>query len=93
MKCNNIDMTVRRVPGTALVNDATGDVIFEQPYCRISNLEAAGIAKRQTASKYLKVLVGLGVLEEHQAGREKIFIHPKLMRLLTTEDDEFNPYE
>ena len=69
------------------------DVIFEQPYCRISNLEAAGIAKRQTASKYLKALVGLGVLEEHQTGREKVFIHPKLMRLLTTEDDEFNPYE
>ena len=51
------------------------------------------IPKRQTASKYLKALVGLGVLEEHQTGREKVFIHPKLMRLLTTEDDEFNPYE
>ena len=32
------------------------DVIFQQPYCRISNLEAEGIAKRQTASKYLKAL-------------------------------------
>ncbi|GIR63497.1 MAG: hypothetical protein CM15mP68_1630 [Pseudomonadota bacterium] len=30
------------------------DVIFEQPYCRISNVVAAGIAKRQTASEYLK---------------------------------------
>jgi Fic family protein len=35
------------------------DVIFQQPYCRISNLEKSGIAKRQTASKYLKALVDL----------------------------------
>ena len=45
------------------------DVIFEQPYCRIGNLEAAGIAKRQTASKYLKALAAIGVLEENAAGR------------------------
>lgn len=29
-------------------------LIFELPYCRISNLTEAGIAKRQTASVYLK---------------------------------------
>ncbi len=68
------------------------DTIFEQPYCRISNLETAGIAKRQTASKYLKALASLGILEEQPAGREKLFIHPKLMRLLTTDDTEFEPY-
>ena len=69
------------------------DVIFEQPYCRIGNLEAAGIAKRQTASKYLKALAAIGVLEENAAGREKLFIHPKLMRLLNSDDNEFAPYE
>ena len=30
------------------------DVIFEQPYCRISNVVAAGIARRQTASEYCR---------------------------------------
>ncbi len=69
------------------------DQIFEQPYCRISNLESAGIAKRQTASKYLKVLVTLGVLDEQQTGREKIFVHSKLMRLLTTDQDGFEAYK
>ena len=68
------------------------DVIFQQPYCRISNLEAEGIAKRQTASKYLKALAELGIVEEHQSGREKLFIHPKLMRLLTEDSNEFEPY-
>jgi len=69
------------------------DVIFEQPYCRIGNLEAAGIAKRQTASKYLKALAAIDVLEENAVGREKLFIHPKFMRLLNSDDNEFPPYE
>ncbi|MFO7691260.1 MAG: Fic family protein [Cryobacterium sp.] len=68
------------------------DVIFEQPYCRIANLEAAGIAKRQTASKYLKQLAALGVLEERSAGREKIFLHPKLLHLLGSDDNRFPAY-
>ncbi len=69
------------------------DVIFEQPYCRIGNLASAGIAKRQTASKYLKALAEIGVLVEQTAGREKLFIHPRLMMLLTGEENEFEPYE
>ena len=67
------------------------DVIFAQPYCRISNLDEAGIAKRQTASSYLKELASLGVLQERKVGREKLFIHPKLMTLLTT-DSTITPY-
>jgi Fic family protein len=68
------------------------DVIFAQPYCRIYNLVDAGIAKRQTASTYLKELVAVGVLEERRVGREKLFVHRRLMRLLTTESDAFEPY-
>ena len=68
------------------------DVIFAQPYCRISNLDEAGIAKRQTASNYLKDLATLGVLQERKVGREKLFIHPRLMTLLTTDSDAFTPY-
>jgi len=69
------------------------DTIFEQPYCRISNLVDAGIAKRQTASEYLKKLVGIGVLVEQQAGRERLYIHPKLIQLVTVDHNEFEPYE
>jgi len=39
----------------------------------------AGIAKRQTASVYLKALCDVGVLREVKAGREKLFIHPNLI--------------
>lgn len=55
------------------------EIIFTQPYCRIGNLVDAGIAHRQSASKYLKALASIGVLQERQIGKEKIFIHPRLI--------------
>ena len=68
------------------------DVIFEQPYCRISNLVDKRIAQRQAASRYLKELVGIDVLREVQVGKEKLFIHPKLMQLLTRDSNVFQAY-
>jgi len=67
-------------------------IIFEQPYCRISNLVENKIAKRQTASTYLKQLCDIGVLTEIQAGKEKLFVHPKLIQLMTSDKHEFNCY-
>ena len=61
------------------------ELIFVQPYSRIRNVVDAGIAQRQTAAVYLKELVRVGVLEESKVGREKLFINPRLMRLLTAE--------
>ena len=69
------------------------DLIFEQPYCRISNLVERNVAKRQTASEYLKALCDIGILTEQSSGREKLFIHPKLLNLLTREQNEFIPYK
>lgn len=63
-------------------------VIFEQPYCRISNLVERNIAKRQTASVYLKQLVEIGVLQEITSGKEKLFINPYLMQLMTSANDD-----
>ena len=63
------------------------ELLFKQPYCRIGNLVDAGIAKRQTASVYLKQLCDLGVLREVKSGRENIFVHPKYIELLTGEEN------
>ena len=68
------------------------DVIFEQPYCRISNVVDKQIAQRQAASRYLKELVAIGVLQEVQVGKEKLFIHPKLMQLLIRDSNDFKHY-
>lgn len=67
-------------------------LIFEQPYCRINNLVDTGLAKRQTASVYLKQLCDIGVLEEIQSGKEKMFVHPKLIQLMTKDSNNFIEY-
>ncbi len=59
------------------------DLIFVQPYSRIANVVEAGLAERKTASVYLKKLVEIGVLQERKFGREKLFVNPKFLRLLT----------
>ncbi len=69
------------------------DLIFELPYCRIQNIVDAKIAERQAASRYLKQLAEIGVLQEMTVGREKLFLHPKFMRLLTRESNKFTPYK
>jgi Fic family protein len=61
------------------------ELIFVQPYCRIGNLVAMGLVQRQSASVYLKKLSEIGVLETRQAGREKIFVNPKLIALLSAD--------
>ncbi len=63
------------------------ELLFRQPYCRIGNVVEAGIAKRQTASVYLKELCDIGVLQERKSGRETLFVHPKYIELLTLDDN------
>lgn len=66
---------------------------FERPYCRIQNLVEAKIAERQAASRYLKQLAEIGVLEEKAVGREKLFLHPRFLELLIRESNTFISYE
>jgi Fic family protein len=83
--------TMRRVT-PKIYSRELADIIFTQPCCRIVHLIEAGIAKRQTAASYLNVLCGAGILTESKVGKDRLFIHPKLMRLLTEEDNSFAPY-
>ena len=63
------------------------ELLFMQPYCRIANVVDAGLAKRQTASVYLKNLTDIGVLSELKSGRDVLFIHPKYIELLTGDEN------
>ena len=67
-------------------------LIFDLPYCRIASVTDAGIAKRQTASIYLNQLVEIGVLNEVGVMKEKLFLHPKFMKLLTTDENNYVRY-
>lgn len=60
------------------------DVLFHQPYCKARFLVAAGIAKEQTARKYLEKLEKIGVLNKVKIGRENLFINHEFWKVLIT---------
>ena len=62
------------------------ELIFVNPYCRIGDLVASGVAKRQTAAVYLKAMVSEGLLQEVKVGRENVYINPALLALLSDRD-------
>jgi len=63
------------------------ELLFVQPYCRISNVVDAGIVKRQTAAEYLQKFVSEGILKEIEIGREKIYINTRFMQILFRDTD------
>ncbi len=58
------------------------DLLFVQPYTKIEFLVNAGLAERRTASKYLKQLEEIGVLESFKSWKENIYVNKKLYELL-----------
>jgi Fic family protein len=72
---------MRRDAG-AIYSRGLAELVFVRPYCRIAHVVEAGLAKRQTASTYLKALADIGVLREHKMGREKVFLNPAFIDLL-----------
>jgi Fic family protein len=89
-----LEHTVQHVQNNAgnIYSRELVEQLFVQPYCRIANLVDSGIAKRQTASVYLKQLCDIGVLEEHKVGREKLFLHIRFLDLLTQDNNAFKRY-
>jgi Fic family protein len=59
------------------------ELVFTQPYAKIQFLVDAGIAQRQTASEYLQELQKLGILKAEKRGREVLYKHPALLKVLT----------
>jgi Fic family protein len=72
---------MRRDAG-AIYSRELAELVFVRPYCRIAHVVDAGLAKRQTASVYLKALAAIGILREHKVGREKLFLNPAFIDLL-----------
>jgi Fic family protein len=79
-----LDQTAERIRSglPKIYSRELAEVIFVNPYCRISDLVAAGIAKRQAASSYLQALAEHGLLEQLKVGRESLYINPALLALL-----------
>ena len=58
------------------------DLLFNQPYIRISTLIEMENIGRDTASKRLRILCEIGFLEEVKRGRDKLFVNHKFLNLL-----------
>jgi Fic family protein len=59
------------------------EVLFRSPYCKIQFLEASGIAKRQTASTYLRELERIGILRGVKMGRDIYYVNEAFLKALT----------
>ena|SRR6266480_1201906 len=68
----------KRVLPKAVFTKELIELIFEQPYCKIHFVENAGIAKRLTATKYLRALEKAGFVVAVKKGTELIFINNHL---------------
>lgn len=81
-----LDETTARVRSEAdrIYSRELIEVIFTQPYSRITDVVQAGIAKREAASQYLRKLCEIRILEERKIGRDKLFINRELFSLLNT---------
>lgn len=60
------------------------DLLFEQPYCRISSVVERCQVSRPTASKWLNELLSAGKLRDLRVGRERLFINHRFLATLST---------
>ncbi len=59
------------------------ELLFINPYTKIEFLEKNLNISRQTASKYLKQLSSIGILEENKKGKSKYYINKEFFELLS----------
>jgi len=58
------------------------ELIFEQPYCKVSSIVERGLYERRTAMKYLRELEKIGILKSIKNGKQHLFLNIKLYELL-----------
>jgi hypothetical protein len=63
-------------------------MVVEQSHSRISDFMKKGLTKRPDASHDSNGLQEKGILQEMTLLKEKLFIHPKMMLLLTSESKQ-----
>jgi Fic family protein len=78
---NSMNICREKLPKTIYSKELV-ELVFMQPYTKISYLVDAGIGERRTASKYLKALEEIGILESFKLKKEIIYVNKKLYELL-----------
>jgi Fic family protein len=58
-------------------------ILFEQPYCRFTDVVERCRVSRPTATKWLNSLVDLGFLTGVKRGKTRLFINHRFLEILT----------
>ena len=77
-------MTIKNVKENApkIYSKELIENIFEQPYTKIEYITNKLGVERKAASRYLRKLKEIGILESKKVGKEMIYINTELITLL-----------
>lgn len=81
---NLLDATIIRVQENApkLYRKELVELLFEHPYSKIEFVVARLNVERKAASRYLKTLEEIGVVQSQKVGRETLYINRELIEVL-----------
>ena len=81
---NLLDNTIERVQINApkIYKKELVELLFEQPYSKIEFVVNQLKVERKAASRYLKELESIGILESQKVGRETLYINRELIEIL-----------
>jgi len=58
------------------------ELLFEQPYSKIEYVVKKMNVERKSASRYLKSIEQIGIINSEKIGRENIYVNRKLIEIL-----------
>jgi Fic family protein len=81
---NQLDSTIIKVQEKApkLYRKELVELLFEQPYSKIEFVVNKLGVERKAASRYLKELEDIGIVESQKVGRETLYINKELIEIL-----------
>ena len=81
---SQLDSTIVKVQEEApkIYRKELVELLFEQPYSKIEFVVNKLGVERKAASRYLKELEGIGVVESQKVGRETLYINKELIEIL-----------
>lgn len=81
---NQLDATIIKVQEKApkLYRKELVELLFEQPYSKIEFVVTKLGVERKAASRYLKELEDIGIIESKKIGRETLYINRELIEIL-----------
>jgi Fic family protein len=79
-----LDQTIEkvRIDASKIYKKELVELLFEQPYSKIEFVVNQLGVERKAASRYLKELEKIGILESQKVGRETLYINKDLIEIL-----------